>query len=84
MEHVDWMKDTLKYDALDAIHRRCNHQLITFSFVHAWSENYSLPISHDEAVHGKRSLLAEQEHPCSQRLNLPPLGAMFFAAAGSR
>ncbi|WP_128434759.1 1,4-alpha-glucan branching enzyme [Streptomyces cyaneus] len=57
--NMGWMHDSLEYIAKEPVHRKYHHNEMTFSMVYAYSENYVLPISHDEVVHGKRSLVSK-------------------------
>ncbi|MEV7947297.1 1,4-alpha-glucan branching enzyme [Streptomyces rubiginosohelvolus] len=57
--NMGWMHDSLQYVSKEPIHRKHHHNEMTFSMVYAYSENYVLPISHDEVVHGKQALVSK-------------------------
>jgi 1,4-alpha-glucan branching enzyme len=83
--NMGWMHDTLSYLSREPIHRQYHHNEMTFSTVYAWSENYVLPISHDEVVHGKRSLTAKMPGDTWQRLaNTRALLAFMWAHPGKQ
>ncbi|MDQ4148879.1 MAG: 1,4-alpha-glucan branching protein GlgB [Actinomycetota bacterium] len=82
---LGWMHDTLKYMQLDPIHRRHHHREITFRMLYAFSENFVLPLSHDEVTHGKRSLLGRMPGDEWQRFaNLRLLFGYMFAQPGKK
>ncbi|MHB8506544.1 MAG: alpha amylase C-terminal domain-containing protein, partial [Acidimicrobiales bacterium] len=82
---MGWMHDTLDYFATDPVYRSYHHNELTFGLVYAWSENFVLPLSHDEVVHGKRSLLAKMPGDRWQQLaNLRALYAWMWAHPGKQ
>jgi 1,4-alpha-glucan branching enzyme len=82
---MGWMHDTLEYVAKDPVHRRHHHGLVTFRNVYAHSENFVLPLSHDEVVHGKGSLLSKMPGDDWQRFaNLRLLFALMHATPGKK
>jgi len=83
--NMGWMHDTLDYFSKEPIHRRFHHHSLTFSLVYAWNENFVLPLSHDEVVHGKRSLLGRMPGDKWQRLaNLRALYGYMWAHPGKQ
>jgi 1,4-alpha-glucan branching enzyme len=82
---MGWMHDTLAYFQLDPVFRKHNHDKITFRPMYAWSERFVLPLSHDEVVHGKASLLGKMPGDEWQRFaNLRLLYAAMFATPGKK
>jgi 1,4-alpha-glucan branching enzyme len=84
---MGWMHDTLAYLRHDPIHRKHHHAELTFRSLYAWSEHYVLPLSHDEVVHGKGSLLQQMPAPgddWQQFANLRLLLAYMFAVPGKK
>ncbi|TNF62690.1 MAG: 1,4-alpha-glucan branching protein GlgB [Burkholderiales bacterium] len=83
--NMGWMHDTLAYLALDPVHRSWHHDRMTFSMMYAYSESYVLPLSHDEVVHGKGSLLAKMHGDRWQKLaNLRALYGWMYAHPGRK
>jgi 1,4-alpha-glucan branching enzyme len=83
--NMGWMHDTLDYFQREPVHRRFHHHQLTFSLVYAFSENFVLPLSHDEVVHGKRSLVDKLPGDRWQKLaNLRALYAYQWAHPGKK
>jgi 1,4-alpha-glucan branching enzyme len=83
--NMGWMHDTLEYISRDPIHRRYHHGDILFGLHYAFSENFILPLSHDEVVHGKRSILGRMPGDKWQRFaNLRAYYAFMYGHPGKK
>ncbi|MBM3599484.1 MAG: 1,4-alpha-glucan branching protein GlgB [Alphaproteobacteria bacterium] len=83
--NMGWMHDTLDYMSRDSVHRSHHHNQLTFGLLYAFSENFILPLSHDEVVHGKRSLLGKMPGDRWQRFaNLRVYYTFMFGHPGKK
>ncbi len=83
--NMGWMNDTLHYMSHEPVHRKYHHNMLTFSMLYAFTENFLLPFSHDEVVHGKRSMLNKMPGDEWQRhANLRALYTYQFTHPGKK
>jgi 1,4-alpha-glucan branching enzyme len=83
--NMGWMHDTLQYMSKDPVHRKHHHDRLTFGLLYAFTENFILPLSHDEVVHGKGSLISRMPGDEWQRFaNLRAYFAFMFAMPGKK
>ncbi len=83
--NMGWMNDTLSYMGEDPVHRKFHHDKMTFGLVYAFDENFVLPLSHDEVVHGKRSILGRMPgDEWQQFANLRAYYAFMYAHPGKK